>query len=52
LRRTNGGLTALPHGNIVRLHATIRQRTIARKIRLAGKIREAVAGFAATLCKK
>jgi hypothetical protein len=27
----SGGLTALPHGNIVRLHAAARQRTIAQE---------------------
>jgi hypothetical protein len=51
-----GRLTALSHGNIVRLHATVRQRTIAaensrKNIRLAG-LYTAVTALPQPSCKK
>jgi hypothetical protein len=57
LRRTNPiGLTALSHGNIVRLHATVRQGTIGREksrknMRLAGPY-NAVTALPQPTCKK
>jgi hypothetical protein len=51
LRRTSDGLTALPHGSIVRLHATARQGTIVAKSRLLPFSKD-VAGLPQPLRKK